>query len=164
MPRPIIKLQKDRLDQMLEGIAILFVLVMVCLPLVAFQELPETIPTHFNASGEADGYGSRYTLLILPVIGSLMFAGLLVLNKYPHVFNYPEEITEANAAKHYRNGTKLIRWINLIIVVSFSFIEWRVIRSASQGQGSLGPYFLPVFLTAIFGVIALYFWKSRREA
>jgi len=31
-----------------------------------WNTLPETVPTHWNASGEIDGYGSKNTLLIIP--------------------------------------------------------------------------------------------------
>ena len=31
-----------------------------------WNTLPETVPTHWNASGEIDGYGSKNTLLLIP--------------------------------------------------------------------------------------------------
>lgn len=159
--RPVIKLEKSPVDVSVEGISVSLVLLLVFIPIYFFGQLPDTIPTHFNARGVADGFGSKWTLLILPSMGTLMFVGLSILNRFPHDFNYPVEITEENAERQYRNGTRLIRAINLIIVASFCFIEWRIIDSASEVQGSLGPYFLPIFVGLIFGVIVLYFWKSR---
>lgn len=159
--RPVIKLIKRPQDLALEIATLCGVLLLIGLPVLFYAELPETIPTHFNGKGIADGHGARSTLLMLPIMGTIMSLGLYALNRVPHIFNYPVEITEENAEKHYRNGTSLIRWLNLIIVFSFAYIEWRVIDSASHEQGTLGNYFLPVFLIAIFGVIAVFFWKSR---
>lgn len=162
MERPIIKLEKKPLDIAVELATFIGVLLLIGLPSFHFANLPDTIPTHFNGKGVADGYGSKNTLLMLPIMGTIMCIGLFALNRVPHIFNYPVEITEENAEKQYRNGTALIRWLNLIIVWSFSFIVWRVIDSATQGEGSLGPYFLPVFLVAIFGTIGIYLWTSRK--
>lgn len=36
--------------------------------LYLYPTLPEIIPTHFNIKGEADGYGSRGTIFLLPLI------------------------------------------------------------------------------------------------
>lgn len=159
--RPIINLDKRPQDRALEVATFLGVLLLIALPVLYYAELPETVPVHFNGKGIADRYGSKGTMLMLPVIGTLMCFGLYALNRFPHIFNYPVEITEENAEKHYRNGTGLIRWLNLIIVLSFAFIEWRIINAATQGQGNLGSYFLPVFLATVFGVIGVYLWKSR---
>lgn len=36
--------------------------------LIVFARLPENIPTHFNASGAVDNYGSRLTIFMFPAI------------------------------------------------------------------------------------------------
>ena len=161
MERPRITLEKSPFDLAIETATFFGVLILISLPLIHYTSLPDIIPTHFNSKGMADGYGSKGTLLLLPIIGTVMCIGLYALTRFPHIFNYPVEITAENAEKHYRNGTGLIRWLNLIIVTSLCFIEWRVIAVATQGQGNLGPYFMPVFLGAIFGTIGIYLWKSR---
>lgn len=159
--RPIIKLDKRPQDLALEIATFFGMLLLIGLPVLYYAELPETVPTHFNVEGIADRHGSKNSLWMLPFVGTLMCIGLYALNRVPHFFNYPVEITEENAEKNYRNGTALIRWINLITVFSFAYIEWRIIDSSTQQQSALGAYFMPVFLTAIFGTIAVFFWKSR---
>ena len=62
-----------------------------------YFELPEIIPTHYNEAGEADSYGDKLNILALPIISTLLFIGLTILNKRPHLFNYPSEITKENA-------------------------------------------------------------------
>ena len=43
-------------------------LVALILSAVAFPYLPEQIPIHFDAQGVVDGYGSAYTIFLLPAI------------------------------------------------------------------------------------------------
>lgn len=160
--RPKIQLEKRPQDWVIEMATFIGLLLLIGLPILHYSALPETIPIHFNSKGVADGYGSKGTLLMLPIIGAVMFVGLYALNRAPHIFNYSVEITEENAEKQYRNGTSLMRWLNKVMTFSFAFIEWRVIDSSMQGQGNLGAYFMPVFLISIFSPIVYFIWKSRK--
>ncbi len=36
--------------------------------IAVFGSIPDTVPTHFDAEGVADGFGSKWTLIIMPVI------------------------------------------------------------------------------------------------
>ncbi len=42
-----------------------------------FNKIPETIPTHFNAEGVADGFGSKWTLIFMPVVVAVTAIGTL---------------------------------------------------------------------------------------
>ena len=46
--------------------------------LLVLPYLPDTVPTHWNAAGEIDGYGSKYTNLFLSALPLLML-GLFAL-------------------------------------------------------------------------------------
>ena len=50
---------------------------------VRYAQLPAEIPTHYNAFGEIDGWGSRGTLWITPVIGILCDALMLAVSFFP---------------------------------------------------------------------------------
>ena len=92
-----------------------------------YASLPKTIPTHFNWKGEVDGYGRRETILLLPLIATAVFWGLTLLNRYPHLFNYPRPITAENAVGSYAAATRLIRLIKTSMVFIFGFITYQVI-------------------------------------
>lgn len=49
-------------------IAPMVVLLMLAAVLVAWGSLPEQVPTHWGVSGEADAWGSRSSLFILPAV------------------------------------------------------------------------------------------------
>ncbi len=78
--------------------------------LVRYPSLPEIVPIHFNFSGEADGFGARSSLLWLAAVMFGMGALITWLSTKPNVFNYPAEITEANAQRLYREGERMMVW------------------------------------------------------
>jgi uncharacterized membrane protein len=122
----------------------------------AYASLPETIPTHFNAAGQADDHGSKMMILFIPAIGTLLFAGLTVLNFYPQVFNYPTAITAENAQRQYANATRMIRTLRLSIAITFAVLVYLIHRAALTQHDSLGPWFLPVMLAIILGPLAYF--------
>lgn len=56
--------------------------VVVC---VSFAFLGDTIPTHFGPNGKPDQYGSKYFLLLFPVVGLIICAAMLLVSKYGKV-------------------------------------------------------------------------------
>lgn len=56
------------------------VLLMLAAVLIAWSSLPERVPTHWGVSGEADAWGSRSSLFLLPGVALAMWGmfGLLV--------------------------------------------------------------------------------------
>ena len=46
-----------------------------------YPSLPEEIPTHWNAEGKVDGYGSKEMIFLFPVISFLIYGLFLVLPK-----------------------------------------------------------------------------------
>ncbi|MDH7444622.1 DUF1648 domain-containing protein [Aquimarina sp. 2201CG14-23] len=163
MNNPVIKLEKQTIDLMLEAFVFIGVSILVILPIYYFKELPEMIPTHFNGKGQPDAYNSKSMIWTLPVIGLVLCVGLYVLNRYPHVFNYPTKITIDNAVSYYRNATRLIRVLNLIIAWAFVFIMWKSIKVALKTSEGLGTWFLPVFIILMIGVIIYFVLKSNKR-
>ena len=127
--RPKIKLKLNTTDKLIEIVGWIAVLGIWVLTIVNYFELPEIIPTHYNGTGKADGFGSRSTILVLPIISTILFIGLTVLNKYPHILNYATEITKENAVQHYANATRLLRFLKLIVVIVFGLIVLRTIQN-----------------------------------
>jgi uncharacterized membrane protein len=128
-----------------------------------YMNLPDTIPTHYNLAGQADGFGSKQSLLILPSLMTLLFIGLTILNKYPHIFNYEVKITADNARNKYTIASRMMRMLKLSLVIIFGLLLVLSIKNASgQGQG-LGSWFLPVSLALVFLPICYYFIASSKK-
>ncbi len=147
----------------MELMAATFLLLLIGFPIYYFSKLPEIIPTHFNALGEPDGFSKKDTIWVLPVIGFFMYFGMLITNKFPHVFNYPTVITEENAERQYRLVTKLIRTMNMLMTGGFFYIGYSTIQTALSKGAGLGTFFLVVFLTSIFGSIGFYLYFALQK-
>ena len=142
--RPKIKLVLTPLDNKLELISKVFLVVMWGLTVYTFLKLPAIIPIHFNASGQVDNHGNKQTLLILPILATIIYFVLTQLNKYPHIFNYMTKITEDNAQKQYTIATRMLRFLKLAILVIFSLIILFTYLTTIRVTNGLGIWFLPL--------------------
>ncbi|GGE67987.1 DUF1648 domain-containing protein [Priestia taiwanensis] len=124
--------------------------------------LPETIPVHFNASGEADGFGSKGNLFILPCITAAIFVGTMIISRFPHMFNHPVKVTEENKERLYKNGRLMLHVMNVEIVLIFGYLVFSTIEIVQGNQESLGAHFLWIFLGLIGGSIAFFIIRSFR--
>ncbi len=70
--------------------------------LIRFPHLPEQIPTHYNFAGEIDGYGGRFSLLLMPLIGLVMDASLVLVGRFPKSWNTGVRVTLYNRVRVYR--------------------------------------------------------------
>lgn len=115
--RPKIKLELTTLDKTLELLGWVSILAIWVLPITNYTNLSDRIPIHYNAAGQADGFGGKGNIITLPLMATVLFVGLSLLNKFPHVFNYPANITADNALRQYTTATRWIRFLKLIVVV-----------------------------------------------
>lgn len=94
---------------------IITVLALIIIPFVyaayLYPNLPDTIPTHFNMYGEADGWGSRESIYLLPIIlgGVSLFVFLLLSN-----------IKKLDPKRYANADDELFRKFALYIVVFMS--------------------------------------------
>ena len=160
--RPKIKLKLNTPDKIIELVGWIAVIGIWLLTLFNYSDLPEIIPVHYNAAGEVDGYGHKGTILALPLIATILFIGLTVLNKFPHLFNYPFAITEKNALQQYTSATRMLRFLKLTIVLIFGLIVFKTIRNANGNADGLGSWFLPVTFGLVFIPLIYYLTKATR--
>ncbi|MBT3547977.1 MAG: DUF1648 domain-containing protein [Flavobacterium sp.] len=161
--RPRIELHLTQTDMILEILGWIAIVGIWTLTLINYFELPEIIPTHYNGAGKADGFGNKANILTLPIVSTILFVGMTILNKYPHVFNYQSEITDENALHQYTNATRLIRFLKLTIVIIFGLIVFRTIQNVSGNADGLGTWFLPLTLGMIFIPIIYFLISANKE-
>ena len=161
--RPRIKLQLNQTDKILEVLGWVSVVGIWALTLTNYSILPEIIPIHFNGAGKADGFGNKTHIFVLPIISTLLFIGLTTLNKHPHMFNYPSQITKENAVHQYTNATRMMRVLKLVIVVLFGLIVFRKIQIVNGHADGLGTWFLPLTMGMIFIPMLYFLIKSLKK-
>lgn len=158
--RPKIKLELTTIDKAFEIIGWTSILAIWVLTITSYTNLPDTIPIHYNSAGYADGFGGKATILTLPLIATILFIGMTILNKFPHIFNYPTNITADNAFRQYTNATRLIRYLKFTIVIIFGLIELRTIRNVNGQTNGLGIWFFPLTIGLIFIPLTYFVIKS----
>jgi uncharacterized membrane protein len=161
--RPKIKLFPTTADKLVDLLGWLILIALWAITIINYSSLPDTIPTHFNAAGEADGFGTKVSIIALPVIATLLFIGLTVLNRYPQSFNYPTTITKDNALRQYTLATRMLRYLKLVLVLVFGGIEIMTIQNATGKAAGLGVWFLPLTLVLVFLPLIYFVGKSFKS-
>ena len=90
--------------------------------LIRFSFLPARIPIHFNAKGEIDGWGGRFTLLVMPIIGLVMDGTLALAGRFPKSWNTGVRITLYNRVRVYRLVRDMLAELRLALALSFAVI------------------------------------------
>lgn len=99
-----------------------------------WDSLPETIATHFNGSGEADGWGSKETLIWGPLVMLALSYGVFWL--IPSID--PKQKIGAMGKKF-----EAVKWIVVLLMVAVSIL-W--IYSSQNGNSSINMLFV------VFGI------------
>jgi len=161
--RPKINISLSTLDKILESIGKLLIIIIWGLTLFVYFKLPAIIPTHFNASGEPDGHGNKLTILILPILASLLYFGLTKLNQYPQSFNYIGTITVENAEKQYTIASRMLRFLKIALLLIFSHIILFTYLTTIGLTNGLGVVFLPFTLGIALIPIIFYIRQSIKS-
>lgn len=156
--RPKIKLSLSPLDKSLEMTSQVFLVAVWALTLYIFFKLPATIPTHFDASGQVNAYGNKVTLIIFPILATIIYLLFTQLNRFPHIFSYMTKITENNAERQYIIATRMYRFLKLAILVIFSSIILFTYLTTTGVTKGLGLWFLPMaegllLIPTVIGII-----------
>lgn len=161
MKQPKIDLPKTRFEQIFDAISITVFLLSIIYLVSVFGSLPDEVPGHFNGSGEADRWGSKMELWILPLVGGGLWLLMTAVSKYPHTFNYLN-LREDNIEAQYKNARLMMNVLKNAIVLFFSFITYQTIQIAKGAVEGLGAAFLPIFLVVIFGSTFFFMYQMLK--
>ncbi|BAO76692.1 DUF1648 domain-containing protein [Winogradskyella sp. PG-2] len=150
--RPKIQVPFQTVDVVIELASIAVLLLMWIHLLMEYSGLPESIAVHFNAAGQPDNYSKKSFLWFLPILATVIYVGLFILNRFPHIHNYMVNITEENALRQYRFSTRILRIINFLCVLLLAYINYKIIIGAQTNTTELGTGFL---ITVIGGSLLL---------
>jgi uncharacterized membrane protein len=161
--RPKLDLPVTVMDRMLESAAWSALLILWGLAVFFYLRLPETIPTHFNIHGEADDWGGKAFLFFLPVLATVILTGITLLQRVPHIFNYPVKITPQNAARQYVYAVRMLRFLKISMTLIFIMITIAIYLSALTGSAKTTFMLVPAIFLFTFLPIVFYFIASFRR-
>lgn len=151
--RPRILLQSTTTDKWFDRISYLLLLILIAYPVYFYFALPDTVPTHLNINGEIDGYGSKETILLMPAVGLFLFIMLIILLRFPHIYNYPVKVTPQNAVRMYTSGVRFLRIVRLWIMIVLIIVIVSFIRMATGVNKDSDKWLLPLILLLAFGLL-----------
>lgn len=160
--RPILNIPKTRVEKLIDIIGLNIFIASILFLLLNWGNIPEKVPGHFNRFGNVDRWGSKYEILILPAIGLFIYVLISLLEKAPHMHNYPIRMNKSNVQQFYLNSRINLNVIKNICLILFSFLVVQIVRVSIGKINSLGEWFLPVFLVTIFGTMIIGLYKRSK--
>lgn len=142
---------------------ILFLLASWIYTIISYSNLPETIAVHFNGAGKADGYGSKNTIWLAPIIFTLLIWFLLYGSKKPKNFDLSNKITtskQAIASARTLLLSALLLSIVLFLVV-FSMVNASV--DTHTNYKWVFPTLIGVFITFSIATITIDFKAKNSD-
>ncbi len=122
--------------------------------------LPDTIPTHFNAAGQPDDFGSKDSIWSLWFVSLGLYAMFAALSFVPlrsSLWNLPEHIKEDTSGRSRPLVNELMAWLKLLTVSIFFFLSWLTVRTAQGVEVAWGVpvlivsgLFLPLLILAVY--------------
>lgn len=148
---PVTVHERTTLEWILDAVAIAGAIVCVVVAVVSYGGLPDTIPTHFGPTGDADRWGSKKMVWLIPAIAIVLSPLIIHLCRRPDRFNYPMKITAENAQSEYARARLMLRWLNAYFMCLFLVLTWEITH---PNANLLGSWFL-LFVIALPFVLLL---------
>ena len=145
-----------------ESIAALGVLFTVGVVAIFYSRLPETIATHFNAAGVADGFGGRATLWLLAANAVFVYGVMSAVPFLPLKVNLLRPLTSEQESAAKVPALELVGWVKAEIVWMIGYVCLGVVRNGLGLQQTLGSAFLPVTLPVIGATCGYHFVQMMR--
>src|SRR5699024_11287656 len=116
--------------------------VTLVLTVFTWDSLPERVPVHFNASGDADRYGTAFELLMLPLIGIVVGITMEALERHPEIHNYPIRLSDSNRREFYLNRRKILNLTKNKVFIIFSLVIMEMLSVAMNGTSLIVGWWL----------------------
>jgi uncharacterized membrane protein len=153
----------------------------IILAWIAYDQLPERIPTHFDASGTPNGYMERSiaSWFLLPLVGAISALTIAFSSIYtgrnPNRWNVPNK--QAFLALNDAQRQPIVEMMNtlmaaislgtLLFLATLHFDSWRIVSGTSRKLSLISFFTLGILLAVgIIGgiVFTMRFRRMLREA
>lgn len=114
--------------------AVLLVLLPPTYLAMVYPSLPNTIPTHFNIEGKADGWGEKTTLVF-----TCLFMGALSMGLYALLTN----ISRLDPKKTAGQNPALMKKMGLAVVALLTLVQLSIIESGKGNSAVIDRLIVP---------------------
>jgi hypothetical protein len=153
--------RRTKLDWVLEALSASCGIALFTWLALVWNQLPDTVPLHFGASGAPNAWGDKSGLLLLPAVFAFSYALLTAAARFPRLVNIPFEVDrEAPAARSLLQS--MVITLKLSVTLLFGYITWGSVQTARGHADGLGLWFLPFTLVSSFVPLGYYLPKLRQ--
>ena len=128
------------------------------------NRLPARIPTHFDTSGNANGWSSPSALLLLPLIALGVYVAMTVVSRFPETFNYPVTVTAENRPRLEALALDLLAWMKAEVAILAVAVMWIWLGAIQHPGQAHSPLWVLVFVGAILATAAWFIGATVRQA
>lgn len=143
-----LRIQRTKEGTIFEIVTAILTVILWIIAIALYNKMPDTVPTHFNLSGEADGFGSKSIVFILAGLNTLVAILLLTTAYYPQT-----QIRTPFRIRNNRQYVPLIRMVRCLAVVCSILLIGIVIRISGN---PVGTYLFTAALILLF-VVCIFF-------
>lgn len=144
--RPIINIERDGFMKGIEAFAALCVVASWFIAIYFYGKLPSTIPIHFDGAGNANGFGAKESIFLLPCLATVIVFGIHQLSKHPHLFNYVKPVDNDNAEQLYRSSVKILYIVNAITSLILLLAVASTISAALDHGAKMSKWMMPMII------------------
>lgn len=149
-------------NALLTASSYILLILLWALSLFVYFQVPDVIPVHFNASGVADGHGTRLFLFIFPTLSTALFFFFGYLASQPQMLNYPVRKTPENQQALEALGQECLLALRSALSLGFMLLLTGIYLAAKNQTNQLGTGYFWAFLGLILGTTGAYIVKMIR--
>ena len=116
-----------RYQLVLEILCLVLLFGSIAAAVLAFPQLPEEIPAHFDAAGNVTDYSGRVLVFALPAINLFLYAVLTLCILFPAVLNDPNVPWEVAPAKKYIVVQESITLLSETKLLCLALFDWMLV-------------------------------------
>ena len=146
-----VKVHRTLEGTIFETVFAIMAIVVWGLIILMLNQAPDIIPTHFDASGKPNAYGSPMGIVIPCIIVTIAAIGLMVIAYFPRHMNMPFKVTNIRQVELTIRMTRITGLIFLVLTLA---IGWTSLGSINPG----GPNAIPILtvVSLLFAVIIIF--------
>jgi uncharacterized membrane protein len=149
-PKQRTKIPFDLKDKISEAISLIFLIASISVVAITIPSLPDTIPSHYTMTGEADRYESKDILWVIISLSVVIYIGLTILAMFPGL--YRKKPGGGSLEEQYRLTSKTTRTMKAVIVLSFLIVSYFMTHAAQIKNTESIMYLAPFFLLFVLVV------------
>ncbi len=154
------KIKWTNMDIIIEIIGQLLLFSLWLFVLSNYADIPEKIPVHYSGL-KADAYGHKSSIFIILGLVTLLYIGISILERFPHLYNYPVTITKQNIVKMYTLGTRMLRAIKIVTTLILGFGIFNKVSSIYRNIDKITPYFFVFTFVSLIGTTIYFVLKMN---